>query len=153
MKIILLQDVEHLGRIGDVKEVANGYGRNYLIPHSLATLATPAQLKQIGRYQAQRAKVDAQRLTESRSMADKLRGLEVVIPARVGDQGRLFGSVTNQDVAAALKEQHGIELDRREIALDDPIRSLGAHTVTVHLGGQVNSELRVSVVDQVAATA
>jgi large subunit ribosomal protein L9 len=152
MKVILVQDVDNLGRTGDVKDVAPGYARNFLMRRGLVVPATEAQLKQLHVYQARRQKEDVRRLTEAQTLAQRLAALQVVIPARVGEQGRLFGSVTNQDVAAALKEQHGIEIDRRDLQLDDPIRTLGTHTVDARLGGQVHAPLRVEVVDESQAT-
>ena len=151
MKVILTKDVPNLGRVGDVKEVANGYARNFLMPRGLVVPATEGQLKQLHVFHARRAKEDAQRLSEAQQLAQRLAALQVIIPGRVGEQGRLFGSVTNQDVAAALKEQHGIEIDRRDIELAEPIRTLGSHTVDVRLGGEVHGQLRVEVVDEAQA--
>jgi large subunit ribosomal protein L9 len=148
VKVILLKDVDNLGRTGDVRDVAPGYARNFLLRRGLATEATQGALKQINVLQQRRAKEDVRRLTESQQLGERLSQLEVTIPARVGEQGRLFGSVTNSDVAAALKDQHDIEIDRREITLDEPLRTLGSHTVTVRLPGQVQAQLRVSVVDE-----
>jgi large subunit ribosomal protein L9 len=148
MKVILLKDVDNLGRIGDVKDVAPGYARNFLLPRALVVEATPGQMKRIELLHRQREKEDARRLTEAQQLAARLAALTVTVPARVGEQGRLFGSVTNQDVAAALKEQHGIELDRRDVELADPIRTLGTHQVTVRLGGNVQAQIRVDVVEE-----
>lgn len=145
MKVILLSDVDNLGRTGDVKDVAPGYARNFLLRRGLATEATQGALKQIQVLHARRAKEDVRRLSESQQLAARLGELEITIPARVGEQGRLFGSVTNSDVATALKEQHGIEIDRRAIELE-PIRALGTHTVEVRLGGQVHAQVRANVV-------
>ena len=145
MKVILLKDVDNLGRTGDVKEVAPGYARNFLLRRGLATEATQGALKQIQALHNRRAKEDAQRLTESQQLAQRLGELDITIAARVGEQGRLFGSVTNSDVAGALKDQHGIEINRRDIELE-PIRSLGQHTVDVRLSGQVHAQVRVNVV-------
>src|SRR5919202_5295956 len=148
MKVILVQDVDNLGRTGDVKEVSRGYARNFLVPRGLVVPATESQLKQLHVFQARRQKEDAQRLSEAQQLAQRLAALQVVIPARVGEQGRLFGSVTNQDVAAALKEQHAVEIDRRDIELDESLRTLGTHTVPVRLRGQVSGQLRVELVEE-----
>jgi len=148
MKVILVQDVDNLGRTGDIKEVSPGYARNYLIRRGLVVPATESQLKQLHVFQSRRQKEDARRLSEAESLGQRLAALHVVIPARVGEQGRLFGSVTTQDIAAALKEQHGIEIDRRDLQLEEPIRTLGTHTVDARLGGQVHAQLRVEVVDE-----
>jgi large subunit ribosomal protein L9 len=148
MRVILLKDVDNLGRIGDVKDVAPGYARNFLLPRGLVAEATPGQMKRLEALQRQRQREDARRLTESEQLAARLGELTVTIPARVGEQGRLFGSVTNQDVAAALKVQHEIEIDRRALELEDPIRTLGTHQVTARLGGNVQAQLRVEVVEE-----
>ena len=148
MKVILLKDVDHLGRTGDVKEVAPGYARNFLLRRGLVAIATPGQMKRLDQLRAQRAKEDQRRLSEAQQLAERLRALEVTIPARVGEQGRLFGSVTTQDIAAALKEQHGVEIDRRDLEQEDPIRTLGTHTVAVRLGGSVHGQVRVTVVEE-----
>ena len=148
MKVILIKDVDNLGRIGDVKDVAPGYARNYLLRRGLVVAASPAQMKRLDVLQRQRAKEDQRRLSEAQQLAERLNLLEVTIRARVGEQGRLFGSVTNQDVAAALKEQHDIAIDRRDVALDEPIRSLGPHQVVVRLGEGIHAQLRVAVVDE-----
>jgi large subunit ribosomal protein L9 len=153
VKVILLKDVENLGRTGDVRDVAPGYARNFLLRRALAAPATEGALKQIDLLKQRRAKEDARRLTEAQTLAERVGQLQVTIPARTGAEGRLFGSVTNSDVAAALKEQHGIEIDRRDVALDDSIRTLGEHTVDVRFGGQVHAQLRVSVVDEAAQPA
>jgi large subunit ribosomal protein L9 len=153
MKIILLKDVENLGRTGDVKEVAPGYARNFLLRRGLAVPATTGQLKRIDMLKAQRAKEDERRATEAQTLAERLSALEVTIPARVGEQGRLFGSVTTQDIAEALKTQHAIEVDRRDLVLDEAIRSVGVHSVDVRLGGQVHAQVRVNVVAESAAAA
>ena len=145
MKVILLNDVPNLGRTGDVKDVAPGYARNFLLRRGLATEATQGALKQIQALQNRRAKEDVKRMTEAQQLAERLGQIEISIPARVGEQGRLFGSITNSDVAAALKEQHGIEIDRRDIELE-PIRALGTHTVEVRLSGQVHAQIRANVV-------
>ncbi len=148
MKVILLADVENLGRVGDVKEVSPGYARNFLLRRGLVVEASPGQMKRVEALHRQREKEDARRLTAAQQLAARLEALVVTVPARVGEQGRLFGSVTNQDVAAALKEQHGIEIDRRDLELADPIRTLGTHPVSARLGGNVQAKLRVSVVEE-----
>ena len=153
MKIILLKDVDNVGRIGDVKDVAAGYARNFLLRRGLAVEASQAHMKRLDVLRGQRAKEDARRLSEAERLADHIGSVEVVVPARVGEQGRLFGAVTNQDVAAALKEQHGIEVDRRDVQLDEPIRTLGTQTVDIRLGGQVHARLRVTVVEAGQASA
>lgn len=153
MKVILLKDVDNLGRMGDVKEVAAGYARNYLLRQGMAAPATGNQLKQLQALQARRAKEDALRATEAQQLAQRLGQLEITIPARVGEQGRLFGSITNQNVVEALKEQHGLEVDRRNVELDESIRSTGDYIVHVRLSSDAQAELKMHVVDEATGAA
>ena len=132
MKVLLLQDVYKLGRAGDVKKVANGYGRNYLIPQGLAVLATPGALAQADRI---RAKADKQRaiLNEEMSgVAEQLEGLVLTFPARASETGRLYGSVNTRMIAEKLSEKIGIEISHRQID-SQPLRMIGEHTVNVRL--------------------
>lgn len=150
MRIILLKDVENLGQAGDVKEVANGYARNFLIPRGLVVEASPAQLKRLESLRA-RAQRERERAAQgAQAMAERLSKVTVTVPARVGEGGRLFGSVTNQDVATALQEQHGIAVDRRDVELAEPIRILGVHQVPVRVGAGVAGQLVVEVVPETA---
>lgn len=145
MKVILRTDVENLGRLGELVEVRPGYGRNYLLPQGHAMLATPANLKV---FEMERKKLEA-RTEELRnaasSLADKIAAAGVVIAMRVGDNGKLYGSVTSNMIAEAL-EQKGVEIDRRRILLDAPIRALGEYVVRVRLHADVVAELALSVV-------
>lgn len=132
MKVLLLQDVYKLGRAGDVKKVANGYGRNYLIPQGLAVLATPGALAQADRI---RQKADKQRaiLNEEMSgVAEQLEGLVLTFPARASETGRLYGSVNTRMIAEKLSEKIGVEISHRQID-SQPLRMIGEHTVNVRL--------------------
>src|SRR5437588_7962348 len=129
MKVILLQDVEGLGKAGDLKEVANGYARNYLLPRQLAAGATPTLLanhKQ--RIAAQQRKLEKQ-VETNRHQAERLSQVSLTFRARVGRQGRLYGSITSQDIATGLREAEGITIDRRMIDLPNPIRTIGTFQV------------------------
>ena len=137
MKIILRADVENLGRLGDVVTVKAGYGRNYLLPQGLAMLVTPGNLK---------ARMDALRAAAD-DIAGKLEGLVLPIVMRVGDNDKLYGSVTTAIIGDALTAQ-GIEVDRRRILLDHPIRTLGDHPVRVRLHADVVASLTVTVVSE-----
>src|SRR5579863_4177006 len=129
MKIILLQDVDGLGKAGDLKEVANGYARNYLLPRRLAAGATPALVaNRTQRVAAEQRKLEKQ-AESNRQQAERLGNISLTFKARVGSQGRLYGSITSQDIAAALREAENITVDRRMIDLPDPIRSLGTFTI------------------------
>ncbi len=146
MKIILRADVENLGRLGDVVTVKAGYGRNYLLPQGLAMLVTPGNIKA---FELERKKLQA-RMDALRAAADELAGkLEgLVLPImRVGDNDKLYGSVTTAIIGDALAAQ-GIEVDRRRILIDHPIRTLGDHPVRVRLHADVIASLTVKVVSE-----
>ena len=140
MKIILRADVENLGRLGDVVTVKAGYGRNYLLPQGLAMLVTPGNLKA---FELERKKLQAR----MDALAGKLEGLILPIVMRVGDNDKLYGSVTTAIIGDALTAQ-GIEVDRRRILLDHPIRTLGDHPVRVRLHADVVASLTVKVVSE-----
>jgi large subunit ribosomal protein L9 len=147
MKIILRSDVENLGNLGDLVEVKAGYGRNFLLPQGMAMLATPANLKVFDLEKKKlQARVEARR-REAASLAERIGGIQIVIPMRVGENDKLYGSVTSALIAEALLRQ-GIEIDRRRILLDSPIRSLGGHTVRIRLHANVLADLSLSVVPE-----
>src|ERR1700730_8386899 len=148
MKVILLQDVEGLGKAGDLKEVANGYARNYLLPRQIAAGATPslvANRKQ--RIAAEQRKLEKQ-AELSRQQAERLAQVTLTFKARVGTQGRLYGSITSQDIAAGLRDAEGITIDRRMIDLPNPIRSIGTFTVPVKVAQRLEPKITVNVVDE-----
>src|SRR5215471_18646106 len=147
MKVILLQDVDGLGKVGDLKEVANGYARNYLLPRQLAAGATPALLaNHQQRIAAQQRKLEKQ--TESnRKQAERLSQVTLTFKARVGRQGRLYGSITSQDIAAGLREAEGITIDRRLIDLPNPIRAVGSFEVPIRVAQKLHPKITVRVID------
>lgn len=152
-KVILTQDVEHLGATGTVQTVKEGFARNYLLPKGLAEIATPGAIKQVQeRAQAMERRIRKQE-DELRSLAEKIAAATVRFTARVGDQGRLFGSVTASDIATELSRVVGEEVDRRKIALDEPIRVIGTHKVPVRLVGRLVPEATVEVVGENGETA
>jgi len=148
MKIILLQDIEGLGKAGDLKEVANGYARNYLLPRRMAAGATPSLVaNRSQRIAAEQRKLEKQ--TElNRQLAERLTQITLTFKAKVGRQGRLYGSITSQDVALALRDAEGITIDRRVIDLSEPIRSLGTFSVPVKVATNQESKLTVNVIDE-----
>ncbi len=146
MKLILTQDVTGLGAPGDVVEVAPGYGRNYLVPQGLAILATRGAEKQIATIRRAREVREVRDLGHANEIKAQLAGLRVRLPARSGDGGRLFGSVTSADVVAAVQSAGGPKLDRRLITLKTPIKSLGAHTVSVKVHPEVEATIALEVV-------
>lgn len=145
MKVLLRTDVENLGRLGDLVEVRPGYGRNYLLPQGLAMLATPSNMKV---FELERNKLQARAESlrgAAAVLADQIAATPVTIAMRVGDNDKLYGSVTSLLIAEALEER-GVAIDRRRILLDAPIRSLGSYRVRVRLHADVVAELALSVV-------
>ena len=152
MKVILLQDVENLGKAGDLKEVANGYARNYLLPRQLAAGATVALVaNRQQRIAAEQRKVEKQ-ADANRQQAERLGQVTLTFKARVGSQGRLYGSITSQDIATGLREVEGITVDRRLIELPNPIRSIGSFTVPVKIASRLEPKITVNVVDEAGKT-
>ncbi len=145
MKVVLMADVEHLGRKGDVKEVADGYARNYLVPRRLAVPATKAQLNQIQAQSAAQARREERAQAEHRTLAQRIDATEVTVQARVGEQGRLYGSVTSADIAEQLSRALGVAIDRRTIDLPEPIKQAGSHKVRVKIGRGIEGTATVVV--------
>ncbi len=145
MKVILLAEVSTIGKAGDTVEVAPGYGRNYLIPQKLALPATPGNLRSLQNLLANAQARHARARQEAEAVASRLAALACTIEREVGEQGKLYGSVTSQDIAAALRRQ-GIEVDRKKIHLPEPLRTPGQHTVPIRLHPEVTAQLTVTVV-------
>jgi large subunit ribosomal protein L9 len=146
MKLILTQEVSGLGAPGDVVEVKDGYGRNYLVPRGLAMRWTRGAEKQIDGIRKAREVRDVRDLGAAQEIRSQLERLKVSLPVRAGGAGRLFGSVTVADVAAAVKRAGGPELDRRRIEIDQPIKTVGTHRVSVRVHPEVKATVNVDVV-------
>lgn len=144
MKIILLDDVAALGRRGEVRDVADGYARNYLLPQKLALHATAANLKNLEGIKARHESRAAKLTADAEAQAQLIEALHFTQTRQASDEARLFGSVGRADVAAFLA-QNGIEVERRRIALDEPIKTLGEFSVPVRLHPEVTAQLKVSV--------
>lgn len=148
MKVILLQDVDGLGKAGDLKEVANGYARNFLLPRQLAAGATPSLIaNRQQRVAAEQRKLEKQ-ADQKRQQSERLSQVTLTFRARVGREGRLYGSITSQDIAAGLRDTEGIVIDRRMIDLPDPIRSVGTFIVPVKVAQKLQPKITVNVVDE-----
>ena len=145
MKIVLRQDVPKLGEAGTIQTVANGYARNYLIPQGMAVVATDAEIKVATHNLAVKERKVLRQEEQLRSYADKLNGQRLVFTARAGEHGRLYGSITAADIAEELAKKVGEDVDRRRIQLDEPLRSIGEHTVTVHVVGRLRPEVTVVI--------
>ncbi len=145
MQVILREDIEKLGKIGDLVKVADGYARNYLMPSKKAIEATPKNLNAMNHAK----KMVADRLRklkkEAAADADRIKGLAITIKAKAGEENKLFGSVTSMDIAEAMKAQ-GVVIDKRKIVLDEPIKRLGDYTITVKLPADVTADFKVSVI-------
>jgi large subunit ribosomal protein L9 len=147
MDVILRHAVENLGKPGDVVKVKNGYARNYLLPHNLAYEATPGNLKRIQQERARLEAAENQRRDAAQDIATKLEQVSLTFSARVGEEGKLFGSVTGADIAQQL-EQQGFHIEKRQIDLHEPIKTLGVYRVPVRLHADVKPEIRVWVIKQ-----
>ena len=146
MKLILTQEVSGLGAPGDVVEVAGGYGRNYLVPRGLAMRWSRGAEKQIELIKRGRAAREIRSVEDAREAAERLAGLRVRMQTRAGSGGRLFGSISTADIAAAVKNAGGPDLDRRKIEIGNPIKTIGAHQVAVRLHPEVSATVEVEVV-------
>ncbi|MEI7844920.1 MAG: 50S ribosomal protein L9 [Chloroflexota bacterium] len=144
MKVLLLKDVYKLGRAGDVKKVADGYGRNFLVPQNMAVLATAGALKQSEKIRTTATKKRAELNNEMGSVAEVVGGIALGFGSKAGETGKLYGSITAQDVAAAIKAKTGIDVKRQQIDLQ-PIRNLGEHKAHIRLTMDLIPEIRIVV--------
>ncbi|HSM60193.1 MAG TPA: 50S ribosomal protein L9 [Longimicrobiales bacterium] len=147
MKLILKQAVENLGDAGDVVNVKPGYGRNYLIPHGLAYVASAANIRRLEEERKSAEERSRRDYLEARRRASQLVDVALTFHARAGEDGKLFGSVTNADIADRVNQDGGLdfELDKRAIVMDEPLKTLGDHLVRVHLHAEVDQDIRVSI--------
>ena len=146
MKLLLTSDVDGVGMKGDVVDVADGYGRNYLLPQRLAIKATAGSIRNAARMQEARREADRRAREEAEDIARTIGGTHIVIAAQAGDEGKLFGSVGPADVVQGVEKFTGIELDRRKVIIDEPIRSIGLHGARVNLQPDVEVVLVVDVI-------
>ena len=147
MEVILRQAVESLGKPGDVVKVSNGYARNYLLPHGVAFEATPGNLKRIQQERDRLEAAENERRNSAQGYAEKLEQVQLTFSARVGEEGKLFGSVTSADVAQQLEAQ-GFHIEKRQIDLHEPIKALGVYRIPIRLHADVKPEIRVWVIKQ-----
>lgn len=145
MKVILLQDVKGKGKKGQLLEVSDGYARNYMLPRKIAMEATADAINTMRMNDKATQERIAREKAEAMEVAGKLREMTLVVSAKGGGAGRLFGSVTNQEIADALKAKTGIALDKRKIVIADPIKSVGTYTVTCRLGYEITAPLTVRI--------
>ncbi len=145
MKVILLQDVKGKGKKGQMLEVSDGYARNFMLPRKLAMEATPDAINTMRMNDKAAAEKAAREKAEALAVAKELRAMTLVVTAKGGGAGRLFGSVTNQEIADALKAKSGIALDKRKIVISDPIKNVGTYTVNCKLGYEISAPLTVKI--------
>jgi large subunit ribosomal protein L9 len=146
MKVILTQEVRGVGAPGDIVDVADGYGRNYLLPRNLAQLATKGGIAQSEAVRKRRLAREIANLEQAQTLASHLGSLRVVIPAKAGKEGRLFGSITPPQVAEAVSKVGGVDIDRRRLAMEGPLKQVGTHVLRIRLHPEVEATLNVEVV-------
>lgn len=147
MKVIFNVDVRGQGKKGELKEVSDGYARNYLLPRNLATEATADNLNAFKLKEKAKAAQIAREKAQAEENAKKLTGVQVTIRAKAGSNGKLFGAVTSQEISDALKAQHGIEIEKNKIVQADPIKTFGSYTVKAKLGYEISGSINVLVIE------
>ena len=145
MKVIFLEDIPNVARAGETKEVADGYGRNFLIPRKLASLAKPVAINTMEAQFKMKARQQSQSEAELAKLAQKLDGVEINLSAKAGAKDRLYGSVTNADIASELTDATGLDIDKRKIELAEPIHKLGNYEVTIRLAQDIIPKIKVTV--------
>ncbi|MGN0465842.1 MAG: 50S ribosomal protein L9 [Lachnospiraceae bacterium] len=145
MKVILLEDVKALGKKGEIVEVSNGYARNFILPKKKGIEATTKNLNDLKLQKANEAKIAAEQLEEAKQLAAHISTKEVTVKMKVGEGGKTFGTVSTKEIAAAVKEQLGLDLDKKKMQIQEPIKSLGYHIVKLKLHSKVTGELKVKV--------
>ncbi len=148
MEVILRQTVENVGNPGDIVKVSNGYARNYLLPHGLAYQATPGNRKRIAAERARLEAAENERRQSARTLADRLEQVSLTFSARVGEEEKLFGSVTAADIVQQLHAQGFPEIEKRQVDLHEPIKALGVYKVPIRLHADVKPEIKVWVIKQ-----
>ena len=145
MEVILLQDVKALGKKGEIVKVSDGYARNFIFPKKLGVEATKQNLYDLNTQKAAEAKKQKEILEEAQQQAKKLEELTITVKIKAGEGGKTFGSISTKEIAAALKEQFGLDLDKKKLVLNDPIKHAGTYTIPVKLHPQVTAQMKVTV--------
>ncbi len=147
MKIILLQDEKKLGKKGDIVEASDGYARNYILPKKIGVEATPKNMNDLKLKKANEEKVAQELLDEAKRLAGELEAKQTIVRMKAGQNGKAFGSVSSKEIAAAVAEQHNLEIDKRRIQLPEPLKNFGDYELNVKLHPQVTAKLYVKVVE------
>ena len=145
VKVLLTKDVTNLGKTGEIKRVASGYARNFLFPRGLAMMPTEGAMRHVEIMAKADNKRNEKLTNEAKALADKMNATTLAFTAKVGEQGRLYGSITSQDIAEKLQQKMGVEVDRRKIELAEPLKQVGDHQVAVHLHGDVSATITVKI--------
>lgn len=148
MKVILLQDVKSLGKKGEMVDVSDGYAKNFILPKKLGVEASNKNINDLKLQKAHEEKVAKEQLEEAKQLAARIKELDVTVTIKSGEGGRTFGSVSTKEIAKALKEQHGIDVDKKKMQLSDPIKSLGTTIVPIKVHPKVTAELNVRVKEE-----
>ncbi len=145
MKVILRKNFEQLGRVGDIVEVKDGYARNYLLPRQIAYIATKGNIRALEEEKQQIEKIEAKLLENAKKIADELANVSITIPVKVGEEDKIFGSVTSQMIADALKEKN-YDIDKRKIEIKEPIKALGIYDINIKLHPEVTATVKTWIV-------
>ena len=148
MKVVLLEDIKTLGKKGDIVEASDGYAGNFLLPKKKAIAATPENLNTLKLQKANADKIAAELLAEAKELKDKIEKSEVTVSIKGGEGGKTYGSVSTKEIAQAMKEQSGLEVDKKKIALSEPIKTFGVHEISIKLHKEVSAKLKVKVVEE-----
>ncbi|TES87480.1 MAG: 50S ribosomal protein L9 [Dehalococcoidia bacterium] len=148
MKVVFIEDVPDVAEVGEIKEVADGYGRNYLIPKRLAVLADARATQIVEKQKKKKARIAAETEAEMRELANKIEGLDIVIKAKAGAKDRLYGSITNADIAEELNKSAGLVIDKRIIELEKPIQEIGNYEVPIRLTKDIIPRIKLSVIGE-----
>ena len=148
MEVILLEDVKTLGKKGQIVKINDGYARNYVLPKNLGLEATAKNLNDLKLQKARQAKEEAQELADAKALAVKIEEMAVTVSMKIGEGGRTFGAISTKEIAAEAKQQLGLDIDKKKMKLDEPIKTLGIHDVAVKLHKDVTATLKVKVVEK-----
>ncbi|MCL5674969.1 MAG: 50S ribosomal protein L9 [Candidatus Omnitrophica bacterium] len=147
MKVIFLKDFEKIGKEGEIREIKDGYGRNFLIPKGIACYASPSNIKKFEEKNRLRQLKSEKLLKEMQSLQNRLNKISITIEAKTGEEGKLFGAIVSEDIILNLKQQHNIEIDKHQVTLDEPIKQTGVYKVPVHLMEGINAEVKIWIVE------
>jgi large subunit ribosomal protein L9 len=145
LKIMLTKDVENVGHAGEIKDVADGYGRNFLIPRKLAVLAGRGVEAEAKRIQDAAARRESKERDQAKELAEEIDNKTVVVRLKVGAEDKVFGAITNEDISTAIKQQHQVEVDRRRVELKEPLKQLGEHQVTLRLHRDIDAHINLII--------